>query len=247
MILQNRINIFIVLAAQFLLLQWFLASQKSILLGFIIVVASAIAFNRMLKEWAFAILPAVWLFGNLAVLYFFPNQLVVLAAVGGYFGIFMLASKFQYNFWQAVSIFNVYLLASLVWFFILAQAFDFIWGLIFISAGAGLLFFQSMLITRRAGELVNIKNKTQIAVISMGVLVGLAEAAWAISFLPFGYFVLGALFTTIFCAALNIISSYYKVPLSDFETFKKIIIRSVALAFVFIVIFVIISPWLPQK
>ncbi len=242
-----KINVFIVLLVQFLLLQWFLASQKSILLGFIIVLASAVAFNRMLEEWTFSILPAVWLSLNLAVLYFFPNQLVVLAAVGGYFGIFMLAAKAQYNFWQAVSIFNVYLLASLVWFFILAQAFDFIWGLLAVSLGSGLLFFQSMLITRRAGELINIKSKTQIAVISLGVLVGLAEVAWAISFLPFGYFVLGALFTTVFGAVLNVISSYYKISSNDPETFRKIITRSVALAFVFIVIFVIISPWLPQK
>lgn len=206
-----------------------------------------VAFNRMLKEWTFAILPTVWLFGNLAVLYFFPNQFVVLAAVGGYFGILMLASKLQYGFWQAASVLNVYLLASLIWFFILAQAFDFIWGLILISVGAGSLFFQSMLITRRAGEFINIKNKMQIAVISLGVSMGLAETAWAISFLPFGYFVLGALFTAVFGAALNIISSYYKIPPTDPETFRKIVIRSVALAFFFIVIFVTISPWLPQK
>src|SRR3989344_3817703 len=117
-----KINIFIVLLVQFLLLQWFLASQKSIFLGFIIVVASAIAFNRMLKEWIFTVLPTAWLFGNL-----------------------------------------------------------------------------------------------------------------------------GALFTVVFGAVLNIISSYYKVSSTDPETFKKIVTRSVILAFVFIIIFVTISPWLPQK
>ena len=242
-----KINIFIVLLVQFLLLQWFLASQKSIFLGFIIVVASVIAFNRMLKEWIFTVLPTVWLFGNLAVLYFFPNQFVVLVAVGGYFGIFLLAAKAQYSFWQAASILNIYLLTSLIWFFILAQALDFILGLIFISVGTGLLFFQSMLITRRAGEFVNIKNKIQITTVSLGVSMGLAETAWAISFLPFGYFILGALFTVVFGAVLNIISSYYKVSSTDPETFKKIVTRSVILAFVFIIIFVTISPWLPQK
>src|SRR3989344_2122644 len=209
-----KINIFIVLLVQFFLLQWFLASQKSIFLGFIIVVASVIAFNRMLKEWIFTVLPTVWLFGNLAVLYFFPNQFVVLVAVGGYFGIFLLAAKAQYSFWQAASILNIYLLTSLIWFFILAQALDFILGLIFIS---------------------------------VGVSMGLAETAWAISFLPFGYFILGALFTVVFGAVLNIISSYYKVSSTDPETFKKIVTRSVILAFVFIIIFVTISPWLPQK
>lgn len=244
---QNRINVFFILLALFLLMQWFLVSQKSILLGFIIIVASTVAFNRMLKEWVFAILPAVWLFVNLSVLYFFPNQFAVLVAVGGYFGILMLAYKLQYGFWQAAGVVNVYLLASLIWFFILAQAFDFIWGLIIISLGAGLLFFQSMMITRRAGELVNAKNKMQIAVVSLGISVGLAETAWAISFLPFGYFVLGALFTAVFGATLNIISSYYKISPNDPETFRKIIARNVALASVFAAIFIIISPWIPQK
>jgi len=102
------------------------------------------------------------------------------------------------------------------------------------------LFGSSMLI-------LSIKNKIQITTVSLGVSMGLAETAWAISFLPFGYFILGALFTVVFGAVLNIISSYYKVSSTDPETFKKIVTRSVILAFVFIIIFVTISPWLPQK
>ena len=244
--LQIKIVMPIALFVLFLSLQWFLVTQKSFLLGFIMLAASVLFFKYIARNWIFNILPSIWLLGGLWALYFFSSQIMVFIIVSGYLAILWLALNKEYALWQVAGILNVYFFSSLIWFFILAQAIDFIWGLIIIALVSSLIFLQAMLISRLAGQLVKIKNKNQIVILSAAVLIGLAEISWAVSFLPFGYFILGALFTAVFIATFNIIDSYYRTTLDEIAV-KKLVIRNVMVTMAFVVILVFLSPWLPQK
>lgn len=138
--------------------------------------------------------------------------------------------------------FLVFFMVSFIWFEILSQKMGFIAGLIILSLASFLIFWKGLLINRRAGELFDLKSRKQIFVFSLGIALGFCELIWAISFLPFPFFILGGLFTVIFAIAFNIISEYLKQPRE-----LKFLIRNIILGISLIIIFILSSQWLPPK
>jgi len=142
--------------------------------------------------------------------------------------------------------------ANIVWFLILAQTINFIAGFIILSLFSFLMFWRGLLISRRAGELFGLKSRKQIFIVSLGVALGFSELIWAISFMPFSFFILGCLFAIIFAIVFNIFKEYFKQHQglfadSDRSSFKKILTKNVALGIILIIILISISSWLPPK
>jgi len=131
--------------------------------------------------------------------------------------------------------FLVFFMASFIWLEILSQKIGFITGLIILSLVSFLIFWKGLLISRRAGELFGLKNRKQVFVFSLGIALGFCELIWAISFLPFSFFILGGLFTIIFAIAFNIIVSGHNI------------IKNAILGASLIIIFILSSSWLPPK
>ncbi len=146
----------------------------------------------------------------------------------------------------------IFLVASIIWFLILAQAINFITGFIILSLISFLAFWKGLLVSWRAGELIGLKNRKQIFIISLGVALGFSELVWTISFLPFSFFILSGLFTTIFAFVFNIFKEYFKqyqessIDLKR-DYFKKLLAKNIILGIVLIIILVSISSWLPPK
>ena len=141
----------------------------------------------------------------------------------------------------------IFLLSSFVWYLILYQAISFFTGLIIISFFIFLAFWQNFLAFRRAGELMALKNKKQIFVVSVIFTLGLAELMWSISFMPFSFFILGGILSVIFAVTLDIFKEYFKKPEASDLKIKKIIIRDIITGVILITIFIFISPWLPIR
>jgi len=131
--------------------------------------------------------------------------------------------------------FLVFFMASFIWLEILSQKIGFVTGLIILSLASFLIFWNGLLINRLAGELFGLKSRKQIFVFSLGIVLGFCELIWAISFLPFPFFILGGLFTVIFAIAFNVI------------VFGHNIIKNAILGISLIIIFILSSPWLPPK
>lgn len=241
----QKINLFVSAAILFLLLQWFLVTQKPVLLGLAILAGIFLFFRLVIRDTLFSVLPILWTAIGLAVLYFLPNQIVLLAALAAYLAGSFLALKKRYDWWQALGIFTVFFVASFLWFFSLAQAIDFVSGLVGLAAAAALILGQSLFVARRKGELTGIKNKSQILILAGGSALGFAEIIWALSFLPFSYFISGAIFTTIWVMVFNIFRRYGDN--AGGEKFREVILRSLLIGSAFIFILIVISPWLPQR
>lgn len=148
--------------------------------------------------------------------------------------------------------FLVFFTAGFIWLEILSQKIEFITGLIVLSLASFLIFWKGLLINRCAGELFGLKSRKQIFVFSLGVALGFCELIWAISFLPFPFFILSGLFTVIFAIAFNIINEHlkqYKESAEDYndKNFKKFLIKNTILGAGLIIIFILSSPWLPPK
>lgn len=146
----------------------------------------------------------------------------------------------------------IFLAGSVVWFLILAQTINFITGFIVLGLISLLVFWRGFLISRRAGELFGLKSRKQIFIVSLGATLGFSELAWAISFLPFPFFILGGLFATIFAIAFNIFKEYFKQHQGlfadlDRSNFKKILTKNIILGIILIIVLISISPWLPPK
>lgn len=146
----------------------------------------------------------------------------------------------------------VFLVASIIWFLILAQAINFIAGFIILGLFSLLMFWRGLLISRRAGELFGFKSRKQIFIVSLGATLGFSELIWTISFMPFSFFILGGLLTTIFAIVFNIFKEYFKQHQglfadSDRSDFKKNLTKNVILGIILIIILISISPWLPPK
>lgn len=146
----------------------------------------------------------------------------------------------------------VFLVASIIWFLILAQTVGFIVGFIVLGLFSLLIFWRGLLISRRAGELFGLKSRKQIFIVSLGVTLGFSELIWAISFMPFSFFILGGLFATIFAIVFNIFKEYFKQHRGlfadlDRSSFKKILTKNIILGITLIIILISISPWLPPK
>ena len=131
--------------------------------------------------------------------------------------------------------FLVFFMASFIWLEILSQKVGFIAGLITLSLVSFLIFWNGLLINRRAGELFGLKSRRQIFVFSLGIALGLCELIWTISFLPFSFFILGGLFTVIFAITFNVIIN------------GRNIIKNIILGVGLIIIFILSSPRLPPK
>ncbi|MBU2081817.1 hypothetical protein KKH14_00040 [Patescibacteria group bacterium] len=131
--------------------------------------------------------------------------------------------------------FLIFFVASFIWLEILSQKIGFITGLVILGGVSFLIFWNGLLISHRTGELFDLKNRKQIFVFSLGIMLGFCELIWAISFLPFPFFILGGLFAVIFAIAFNIIVSGHNI------------IKNTLLGASLIIIFILSSPWLPPK
>ncbi len=146
----------------------------------------------------------------------------------------------------------IFLAASIIWFLILAQTISFIAGFIVLDLFSFLIFWRGLLISRRAGELFSLKSRRQIFIVSLGAALGFSELIWAISFMPFSFFILGCLFATIFAIVFNILKEYFKQHRGlfadlDKSDFKKILTKNIVLGIILIIILISISSWLPPK
>ncbi|MDP3004219.1 MAG: hypothetical protein Q8N43_01805 [Candidatus Azambacteria bacterium] len=146
----------------------------------------------------------------------------------------------------------VFLAASIIWFLILAQTISFIMGFIVLDLFSLFMFWRGLLVSRRAGELFGLKSRKQIFIVSLSVALGFSELIWAISFMPFSFFILGGLLATIFAIVFNIFKEYFKQHQGlfadlDRSIFKKILTKDIVLGIILIIILISISSWLPPK
>ncbi|HEY4494854.1 MAG TPA: hypothetical protein VJC01_00160 [Candidatus Paceibacterota bacterium] len=146
----------------------------------------------------------------------------------------------------------IFLVSSFIWYLILYQAISFFIGLIILSFFIFLAFWKNFLTFRRAGELIGLKSKKQIFIISIIFVLGFSELVWSISFMPFPFFILGGILAVIFGVTLDIYKEYFRKPASDNLSalglkIKKVIIKDVIAGIILIIIFIFISPWLPPK
>ncbi len=141
----------------------------------------------------------------------------------------------------------IFLISSFVWYLILYQAIGFFSGLVIISFLIFMAFWQNFLALRRNGELIGLKIKKQIFIVSIIFALGFGELIWSISFMPFSFFILGGILSIVFAAVLDIFEKYFKKSMVDDLKMKKILIRNITAGVVLIIIFILISPWLPPK
>ncbi len=146
----------------------------------------------------------------------------------------------------------VFLMASFVWFLILAQTVSFIAGFLILCLLSLVVFWRGFLTSRRAGELLGFKSRKQLFIFSLSLVLGFSELIWAISFLPFSFFILGGLFAIIFSITFNIFKEYFKrhkglFAEADENNFKRILTKNIILGVVLINVLILISPWLPPK
>ncbi|MBI2446625.1 MAG: hypothetical protein HYV51_02265 [Parcubacteria group bacterium] len=137
-------------------------------------------------------------------------------------------------------------------YLILYQAIGFFSGLMILSFLIFLTFWQNFLTFRRAGELIGLKSKKQIFVISVIFVLGFSELIWSISFMPFPFYILGGILSVIFAVTLDIYREYFGKPANDnlfaFSIkIKKVIIKDIVAGIALITIFILISSWLPPK
>lgn len=141
----------------------------------------------------------------------------------------------------------IFLGSSFIWYLILYQAISFFNGLVILSFLIFLLFWQNLLAFRRVGELIGLKTKKQIFIVSAVFSLGFSELVWGISFMPFSFFILGGILTVIFTITSDILKEYFKKSTRDGSKIKKILTRDVAVGIILIIIFIFINPWLPPR
>lgn len=144
----------------------------------------------------------------------------------------------------------ILLTLSFIFYLILYQAISFFSGLVIVCFLFFLTFWRDFLSFRFSGELVGLKSKKQIFIFSLIIAFGFTELVWAISFLPFSFFILGGIMAVIFGVVLDIYKEYFKKFVNDDEAgirIKKILIRDLIAGIVLITIFIFISKWLPPK
>ena len=143
--------------------------------------------------------------------------------------------------------FWIFLVSSFIWYLVLYQAISFFSGIAILIFLIFLTFWQIFLSFRRKGELIGLKNKKQIIVVSLVFVLGFSELIWSISFMPFSFFILGGILAVIFGVVLDIYKEYFKKSIGDNLNIKRILIRDVVTGVILIAIFIFISPWLPPK
>ncbi|KKS44362.1 MAG: hypothetical protein UV48_C0002G0015 [Candidatus Azambacteria bacterium GW2011_GWA2_42_9] len=146
----------------------------------------------------------------------------------------------------------IFFISSIIWLLILSQIISFFLGFLLLIFIVFLVFWRGFLISRRRGELFGLKNKKQAFFISLGATLGFGELIWAISFLPFSFFILSGFFTVIFSMVFDILREYFKRKPSLFEengktNFKKVLVRDFLGGAVFILALILIASWLPKR
>jgi len=141
----------------------------------------------------------------------------------------------------------IFLISGFIWYLILYQAVSFFNGLIILSFLIFLAFWQNFLAFRRTGELIGLKSKKQIFIVSIVFALCFGELIWSISFMPFSFFILSGILAVIFGSTLDIFREYFKKSAIDDLKIKKILIRDITAGIILITIFIFISPWLPSK
>src|SRR3989344_2244927 len=123
----------------------------------------------------------------------------------------------------------IFLISGFIWYLILYQAVSFFNGLIILSFLIFLAFWQNFLAFRRTGELIGLKSKKQIFIVSIVFALCFGELIWSISFMPFSFFILSGILAVIFGSTLDIFREYFNYnfyfhkPMASF----KGILRSV--------------------
>lgn len=143
--------------------------------------------------------------------------------------------------------FWIFLAGSFVFYLFLYQAISFFSGIAILVFLFFLTFWRIFLLFRRGGELIGLKNKKQVFVVSLVFALGFGELIWSISFMPFSFFILGGILAVIFGVVLDIFREYFKKSALDNLEIKRFVIRDIALGIILITIFIFISPWLPPK
>lgn len=146
----------------------------------------------------------------------------------------------------------IFVASGAVWFMILTQAIKFSSGLLALSFISFLLFWRGLLISRKAGELFGLKTKRRIFLVGVATSFGFIELIWTISFLPLAFFILGGIFTIIFSIIFDILKEYFKMQPGlfrdlDNNRFKKLLYKDIFSGAVFVIILILISPWLPAR
>lgn len=146
----------------------------------------------------------------------------------------------------------IFIAGNIVWLMILTQAIGFFSGLLALSAVTFLLFWRGLLISRQAGELFGLRTKRRIFLVSATVALGFSELIWTISFSPFAFFVLSGIFTVIFSIIFDILKEYFKRRLGSFKDFdkdgfKKLLYKDIFGGVILVVVFILLSSWLPAR
>lgn len=141
----------------------------------------------------------------------------------------------------------IFLSGSFVFYLFLYQAISFFSGITILVFLIFLTFWRIFLLFRREGELIGLKNKKQVFVVSLVFALGFGELIWSISFMPFSFFILGGIVAVIFGVVLDIFREYFKKSAPDNFEVKRFVKRDITLGVILITIFIFISPWLPPK
>ena len=143
--------------------------------------------------------------------------------------------------------FWIFLTGSFIFYLFLYQAISFFSGIAILVFLFFLTFWRIFLLLRREGELMGLKNKKQVFVVSLVFALGFSELIWSISFMPFSFFILGGIVAVIFGVVLDVFREYFKKSASENLEIKRFLKRDVAIGVILIIIFIFISPWLPPK
>lgn len=141
----------------------------------------------------------------------------------------------------------IFLISGFILYLIIYQTISFFSGLFIISFLYLATFWQNLSAFRRSGESIGLKSKKQILIISLILTLGFSELFWTISFLPFSFFILSGILAIIFSVVLDIYKEYFKRHVGNDTKIKRILIRDITAGAILIIIFIFISPWLPQK
>ncbi len=145
-----------------------------------------------------------------------------------------------------------FLASGVIWVFILSQTIRFCFGLLIFTFFLFLVIFNGFMINRRAGALFRLKTRRNILSVSLVAAVCFAEIFWAISFLPFPFYILAGLFAAVFFVSFDIIKSYFGqrsglFAESELVEFKKILYRDITVFVIFTILLLAMSAWLPRR
>lgn len=145
-----------------------------------------------------------------------------------------------------------FLMSGAVWLLILAQIIGFFYGFLIFTVLIFLITFKGLSVNRRAGIMFRMKTRNDVLSVSLVAGACFAEIFWAISFLPFQFYILAGLFAAVFFLSFDIIKSYFGQRPGLFAEaeqaeFKKNLIRDVAVFAIFTILLLAMGSWLPRR